>query len=48
VFTGFVWRRERFCGRGEGLSELLELVAVKLAENMVDMQVGGWTRFVCG
>jgi GTP-binding protein HflX len=32
---------------GEGLAELLELVAVKLAENMVDMQVGGWTRFVC-
>lgn len=25
---------------GEGLDELLEMVAVKLAENMVDMQVG--------
>lgn len=41
---------------GEGLNELLELVALKLAENMVDVEVRvgvgqrreGWGRRSCG
>jgi 50S ribosomal subunit-associated GTPase HflX len=34
---------------GEGLEELLELVAQRLADNMVDMQVGwcGGTAYCC-